>query len=456
MFRTQLNRREFIRVGTGVTALGAASRVVQLQPYASASAQPLPAPGDGLRFASIGTGVRGCEDLTTAISCGAEMVAACDLYDARLTAAQEHAGKTLATTKRYRDILDRQDINFVIVATPDHWHSRIVEDACAAGKDVYCEKPMTHHVEEGFEIIDAVRKHNRIIQIGSQRRSSVLYQKAREIYQSGSLGLVTAVEAWIDRNDASGAWEYPVPPGANENTIDWKTFLGDAPKRPFDAARFFRWRAFRDYGEGLPGDLFVHLLTGIYTITGIEGPPRRALSTGGLFRWKYSGRDAPDVLETFYEFPAFRVMVRCNQCNDSGSDLVRVFGTQATLEVAERGVTFSPQDTTPQPETYSTESWPAKLREEYLKQWYQEHPGPAPGAFKLKPDSVTYRAPDDTDQPDLEHMTNFLNAVRSRQPANEDAEFGNWTAIACHMANYSYFNKTVAVWDDASKRLKGA
>jgi predicted dehydrogenase len=454
MSKRKLNRREFMRVGTGATALASAGRVIPLE-AGSAAEPPQAPPSDRLRFASIGTGVRGCEDLTTAIECGAEMIAACDLYDARLIAAQEHAGKRLATTKRYRDILDRQDIDFVIVATPDHWHSRIVEDACAAGKDVYCEKPMTHHVEEGFQIIDAVRKHNRIIQIGSQRRSSIVYHKAREIYQSGDLGLVTAIEAWIDRNDASGAWEYPIPPEANEQTIDWETLLGDAPKRPFDAARFFRWRAFSDYGEGLPGDLFVHLLTGIYTITGLEGPPRRALSTGGLFRWKYSGRDEPDLLETFYEFPAFRVMVRCNQCNDSGGDIVRVLGTEGTLEVGERAVTFAPQDTTPQPESYSTESWPAKLREQYLRQWHREHPTPSPDTFKMNRDSITYHVPHGADPQDREHMDSFLSAVRSRRPADEDAQFGNWTAIACHMANYSYFNKTVAVWDDASKSIKG-
>jgi predicted dehydrogenase len=453
MSEGQLNRRGFMRLGAGAAALGAANRVIPLEP---APARPLVPPGNGLRFASIGTGVRGCEDLTTAISCGAEIIAACDLYDGRLIAAQEHAGKKLPTTKRYKDILDRQDIDFVIVATPDHWHARIVEDACAAGKDVYCEKPMTHRVKEGFKIIDAVRNHSRIIQIGSQRRSSIVYHKARDIYQSGALGIVTAIEAWTDRNGASGAWDYPIPPGADPRTIDWGTFLGGAPKRPFDAARFFRWRAFSDYGEGLPGDLFVHLLTGIYTITGLEGPPQRALSTGGLFRWKYSGRDAPDLLETFYEFPAFRVMIRCNQNNDSAGEIVRVFGSEGTLEVNERGVTFTPQDTTPRPETYSTEGWPAKLREEYLEQWHQQHPTLAPGKAKPKAEVVTYRPPPHSDNQDREHMTNFLNAVRSRQPADEDAEFGNWTAIACHMANYSYFNQSVAVWDAASKTIKGS
>lgn len=454
MLKNRLNRREFMRRGAGVTALGAASRAIALDPRVDDSGAL--AAGKGLRFASIGTGVRGCNDLVTAIACGAEMVAVCDLYDERFIAAEEQAGKKLPATKRYQEILERPDVDFIIVTTPDHWHARIVEDACAAGKDVYCEKPMTHRVEEGFRIIDAARKHNRIIQIGSQETSSIIHQKAREIYQSGALGTVTSIEAWMDRNGASGAWKYPIPPGASERNIDWETFLGDAPRCPFDAARFFRWRAFRDYGEGLPGDLFVHLLTGIYAITGLKAPPLRAFSTGGLFRWKYSGRDQPDLIETFYEYPDFRLMMRCNQSNDSAGQMVRIFGTRATLEIGgdDTHVSLIPQDNTPRPETYSTEGWPAKLRQEYLAEWHQRHPAPAPGDFAVVSDSVTYRAPHEFDE-DRAHMTNFLNAVHTRQPANEDAEFGNWTSIACIMANYSYFNKTVAVWDETSKRIKG-
>ncbi|MGH9435058.1 MAG: Gfo/Idh/MocA family protein, partial [Terriglobia bacterium] len=440
-------------LGVGAAALGAADRVIRLDPVSAAPARGAVPPSDRLRFASIGTGVRGCEDLSTAISCGADMVATCDLYDGRLIAAQEHAGKKLATTKRYHEILDRQDVDFVIVTTPDHWHAKIVEDACAAGKDVYCEKPMTHRAEEGFRVIDAVRRHNRIIQIGSQETSSIVYQKAREIYQSGALGLVTTIEAWMDRNGPSGAWDYPIPPGASEQNIDWNTFLGDAPKRPFNAGRFFRWRAFRDYGEGLPGDLFVHLLTGIYTVASLTAPPLRALSTGGLYRWKYDGRDEPDLIETLYEFPNFRVIMRCNQNNDSAGTMTRVFGDKGTLEIG-REVTFTPQDTSPHPEYYSIGGWPRKLAKEYLEQWRQEHPATAPGDFKIASEAVSFRAPEGYSE-DRDHMTNFLNAVRSREPSNEGAELGNWTAIACHMANYSYFNQTAAVWDEASKTIKG-
>jgi predicted dehydrogenase len=449
----RFNRREFIRLGAGATALGAVGKVTTLAPSRTWAAPGAVPPSDTVRFASIGTGVRGCEDLKTALSVpGTEMVATCDLYDGRLIAAQEAAGKQLATTKDYRAILDRKDVDAVIVATPDHWHSKIVEDACAAGKDVYCEKPMSHEVDQGFAMAAAAEEHHRIVQVGSQRRSGIVFAKAREIYQSGALGQVTAIEAWIDRNDASGAWVYPIPPDANEKTIDWDRFLGDAPKRPFEAARFFRWRCFRDYGEGLPGDLFVHLLTGILTITGINAAPERALSTGGLFRWK-DGRDQPDLIWTFYEYPGVRVAVRCNLNNESPSDVTRLFGTKGTLEVKGETVTFAPQDTTPRPEAYSIFGWPEKLRKEYLREWHAQHPEPAPGKYSLAEEAQSFQAPPGYED-QIDHMNNFFESVRTRRPSVEDAVFGNHTAIACHMANHSYFNQTVAVWDEARRKIK--
>jgi len=450
----RLNRREFMQFGAGAAALSAGRQVNWLAPGRAGAAPRAVAPSDTVRFASIGTGVRGCEDLQTALAVpGTEMVATCDLYDGRLIAAQENAHQQLATTKDYRAILDRKDVDAVIVATPDHWHSKIVEDACAAGKDVYCEKPMTHKVPEGFAIIDAAGKHQRIVQVGSQRRSGIVFSKAREIYRSGVLGQVTLVEAFIDRNDASGAWVYPIPPDASEKTIDWDRFLGDAPPRPFDAARFFRWRCFRDYGEGLPGDLFVHLITGIFTITGINAPPERALSTGGIFRWK-DGRDQPDLIWTFYEYPDVRVAVRCNLNNESPSDVTRIFGTKGTLEVKGETVTFVPQDTRPRPEGYSIYGWPEKLRNQYLQEWHAQHPGPTPGGYAVIDGAVSFEAPPGYED-QLDHMHNFFESVRTRHPSVEDPVFGNHTAIACHMANYSYFNKTVAVWDAASRSIKG-
>src|ERR1700720_2818429 len=301
----RLTRRDFMRIGAGSAAAGAAAKMTLLQPAAVWGAGRTVAPSDRVRFASIGTGTRGCELLAASLDVpGIECVAVCDLYDGRHEAAQETLQKQVPATRNYKEILDRKDVDAVIVAVADHQHRRIVVDACAAGKDVYCEKPMSHTVEEGFAMVEAVRKGNRIMQGGSQRVSSIVYQKARELYAAGALGDVFFIEGSSDRNSASGAWVYPIPPDASEQTIDWNGFLGDAPKRPFDAPRFFRWRCFSDYGEGLAGDLFVHLLSGIHFISGTNETATRAQSSGGLFRWK-DGRDFPDLIETLYDYPKF-------------------------------------------------------------------------------------------------------------------------------------------------------
>jgi predicted dehydrogenase len=450
MTKQRLSRREFMRTTVGATV---ATRAVLLEPKPLAASPRPVAPSDRLRFASVGVGIRGGELLRTALTCrGTEIVAVSDVYDPRFTAAQEHAQKQLDTTKDYRAILDRKDIDVVIVATPDHWHAKIVQDACAAGKDVYCEKPMSHTVEEGFAMVEAARRHNRIVQVGSQYRSSIVFAKAKEIYDSGILGQVTAIEAIVDRNTPEGAGIWPVAPGASERTIDWNTFLGDARKCPFDPMRFFRWRAFWDYGEGLAGDLYVHLITGYHYVASLTAPPSRATTVGGLFRWK-EHREVPDILWTLYEYPDLRVGVRSNMNNESPLSIA-FYGTQGTLEIKDDVVAVFPQNILASPENYPLQSWPSAMRNEYLKHWHEAHPSPAPGSFRTGESARKFIAPSGYDD-SLDHMSNFLECVRSRRPPVEDAEFGNVAAIACHMANYAYLNKTIATWDTEARRIKG-
>ena len=224
--RSALTRRDFIRFGSEIATASAAMNLTVLDPHLlSAFARPA-APSDTVRFASIGTGVRGCELLQASLRVpGVECVGVCDLYESRHEAAREAVKKDVPASRDYRTILDRKDVDAVIVATSDHQHRKVVVDACLAGKDVYCEKPMSHTVEDGFAMIAATQKANRILQIGSQGVSSILYGKAREIYSSGKLGDVFMIEAYSDRNSASGAWVYPIPPDASEQTIDWNAFL---------------------------------------------------------------------------------------------------------------------------------------------------------------------------------------------------------------------------------------
>src|SRR5947208_6312130 len=189
MGHSSLTRRRFIRLGTGLVAASTATKVTMLQPnLLSAASREVP-PSDTVRFASIGTGVRGCELLQASLRVpGIECVGVCDLYDSRHEAAKEAVKKDVPAPRDYRTILDRKDVDAIIVATSDHQHRKVVVDACLAGKDVYCEKPMSHTVEDGFAMVDATQKAKRILQIGSQGVSSILYVKAREIYSSGKLG----------------------------------------------------------------------------------------------------------------------------------------------------------------------------------------------------------------------------------------------------------------------------
>jgi predicted dehydrogenase len=451
MANNPLSRRKFIQLGTGVVAASAVAQNI-LQPHLLSATPRRVAPSDTIRFASIGTGIRGCEHLEASLSVpGIQCVGVCDLYDSRHTAAQEAVkNPSVAATRDYRSILDRKDVDTVLIATMDHQHRHIFEDACAAGKDIYCEKPMSHLVEDGFAMVEAAQKHGRMVAVGSQRVSSILYAKAKEIYDSGKLGDVFSINAYWDRNSPSGAWVYPIPPDASEKTIDWNTFLNGAPKRPFDPIRFFRWRCFTDYGEGLGGDLFVHLLSGIHFIAGIKQPAQRAQSSGGLYHFK-DGREFPDLIETLYDYPNCRVTLRCN-LNNAGGEFIGFYGTKGTMIIKDSTLSYKPEDTRPEPESYSIYGWPKALRDQYLEKWHEEHPEPKALNWKVDEEVETYTVPpgySDT----VDHQANFYNAVRTRKPVVENEVFGNNTSIGCHLANFSYFNKTVAVWDPSSKKI---
>jgi predicted dehydrogenase len=318
--------------------------------------------------------------------------------------------------------LDRKDVDAVLVATSDHLHRRVTLDALAAGKDVYCEKPMSHNVADGFAMVQAVQQGKRIFQAGSQRVSSVLYAKAREIYLSGRLGEVHSIDAKWNRNSPGGAWTYPVPADATPQNVDWANFIQDAPPHPFDPVRFFRWRLFADYGSGLGG---------------------------GLYHYK-DGRDFPDQLETIYDYPGLQIHLHCNQNNADGGEGIGFYGSRGTMVLTGQTMTFTPEDVRPHFEGYGWGGMTEAQRKQGMEDWRKAHPDPAPA-----PDTAeTYTLPrgyNDT----ADHLTNFFSAVKSRQHVVEDEVFGNNAAIGCHLANYSYFHRTIANWDAATRTIKG-
>jgi predicted dehydrogenase len=453
-----MTRRDFVRMGAGAvaasaTAADAAAQATVLKPAA------LAAESDGarpVRFAIIGTGIRGCDLLKAArvVPTGV-CVGAADLYSTRLEVAKEAWGAEIPTTREYRTYLDSKDVDAVLIATSDHLHRRVTLDAVAAGKDVYCEKPMSHSVADGQAMIAAVQSGKRIFQAGSQRVSSILYAKAREIYASGRLGEVHSIDAQWNRNTPGGAWVYPIPSDASPQTVDWDHFIQDAPAHAFDPVRFFRWRLFADYSSGLGGDLFVHMLSGILAITGMNTPPLRAFSSGGLYHYK-DGREFPDFLETIYDYASpsgtMQVHVHCNQNNNDGDQRISFFGSNGTLVVTGNSVTFTPQNVAPRFESYGWNGMTEAQRKQGMDEWKAAHPAPHPAVIADKVESFTVPLGyNDT----ADHIANFYRAIGTRQNVVEDEVFGHHAAIGCHMANYSYFHRTVAVWDEESGTIKG-
>ena len=400
----------------------------------------------------------GSGDVRSSLKNGSKLVAVADVYQGRLTRAKEVWGGDVFVTRDYREVLARPDIDAVIVATPDHWHRQISIDAMNAGKDVYCEKPMVQHVDDGKPVIDAAQKTGRIIQIGSQRVSSIVYKKAQQLFRSGAIGELNMVEAWWDRNSAIGAWQYSIPPDATEQNIDWDRFLGRAPKVPFQPIRLFRWRNYQDYGTGVCGDLFVHLFSGMHFVTGAIGPTR-VYAAGGLRFWK-DGRDVPDVMLGLYDYPkteahpAFNLALRVNFVNGGSENSgFRFVGSEGILTIGE-GVTVSRQPRETEP-GYTIDTFPKATREAFLKQYHERYPQVRATADSIRPSGKDEFLPPDDYSDHVDHHRNFLEAVRSRKPVVEDAVFGFRAAGPALLSNVSYFEQRICEWDPSTMTLKG-
>jgi len=451
IMKKDLSRREFLQRSAGVTGALVAARTIILDPEKI----PLPtapvAPSDRIRFGIIGVGMQGSGLLTSAIQLpGVECVAAADLYDGRHTLAKEIAGSKIYTTRKYQELLDNKEIDCLIVAVPDHWHKQVVVDAVNAGKDIYCEKPMSHSPADGIVMVAAAKKTGRVVQIGSQRVSSVLCAKAKELLASGIIGDLNLVEGSLGRNDACGAWEYPPPPDCTPQTLDWETWQGTVPKRPFDAKIFARWRCWKEYGTGVAGDLLVHLVSGMNYMLGWNEPPRRVMSMGGILRWP-DGRNMPDVHATLFEYSSKNIpaYLRLNLGCES-PEVYRFQGSKGYLEVTETTITYSPQSGQEESPCYYMSSYPRAMQAEYLKEFHAKH-DPAPGKEPLA-EAFTYKGVSwDEVKP---HLWKFFQGAKNHQQVTEDAVFGHNAALACHMANESYFRHAAVTWDAASGQIK--
>lgn len=458
--RGDSSRRDFLKLAAGVAAAATTVQTLSAQdkPQGCKGGDGKAAGGKRVGLALIGAGGQGTRDTKGALKVpGVELVAVADVYDGRLARAKEVFCDGLVTTRDYREVLARPDVDAVIIGTPDHWHARIAMDAMQAGKDVYVEKPMVHSADEGLEVIAAWKKTGRILQVGSQRVSSILYAKAKELLASGAIGELNLVEAWWNRNSALGAWQYTIAPDASPATVDWDRFLGSAPKRPFEPIRLFRWRNYDDYGTGVAGDLFVHLFSGLHVITGSLGPTR-IMATGGLRHWK-DGRDAPDILLGLFDYPKtaahpeFTLSLKVNFADGSGGEEgFRFVGPQGIMIVGRDRVTVQRREPDKEP-GYTIDTFPKALQEAYEKEYRKQYPERKREMTGSREE--VFRVPADYNDTD-HHLSNFVEAVRTRTPVVEDPVFGLRAAGPALMCNVSHRERRPVTWDPEAMKPAAA
>jgi predicted dehydrogenase len=424
-----LDRRTFLQTGAAL----AAGQFVKA------------APSDRVTVGHIGTGAR-AQELMEAVMANpnTEIVGVVDAYTGRVERAIDRSKGRAKAYATHQDLLADKSIDAVVVATPDHWHKAIIIEALRAGKDVYCEKPMTYRTSEGVEIIEAARQTGRILQVGSQGMSSKGEQIAREWIRSGRLGKVTMIRAAYNRNTAEGAWIYPIPPDASPKTVNWDMFQGSAPKHPFSLERFFRWRCYSDYSGGIATDLFVHLCTAIHFLMDAK-VPARVMAMGELYRWTES-RDVPDTLNAILEYPeGFTVSLSSTFNNDFSEEAgFQVLGTEGALTIGGSGPAFY-REAVVSDNRWIVESWPKGLEEAYYRdpKVIATEVEPAKNFQKPAPEKVNDDGPD----PTILHFGHFFDSVRTRKPYWEDAVAGHHAAACAHLINLSARERRMTEWD---------
>lgn len=448
------SRRGFIKkLATSTAAVAVGSQVLAASPennnkIISISKRADFSANDQINIALIGAGGMGTGDVMTALMVpGVKIVAVCDLYDGRLRDAKTRWGQDIFTTRSYKEILSRPDVDAVIIATPDHWHQQISIDAMRAGKHVYCEKPMVHSIGEGPAVIQAQKETGKVFQVGSQGVSSLGNEKARELLKDGAIGELNFAEGFWARHSPGGAWSYPIPADASKQTVDWEAFLSNTTKRDFDAKRFFRWRNYRDYGTGMSGDLFVHLFSSLHFITGTFGP-NKIYSSGGLRYWK-DGREVPDVLLGIFDYPeqaeahpAFNLSLRCNFVDGtSGNTILKLIGSEGAMDIGWDSVTLRRNKNFSKDDPFYIESMkkagtPLTDRKRILPQ-----------------EEYTFAVEKGYLGAHYDHFANFFNAIRTNTKVAEDAIFGYRAAAPALLCNDSYNNDTAILWNPEKMQL---
>lgn len=408
---------------------------------------------DQIQIALIGSGGMGVADATTALTVpGIKLLAVCDLYDGRLSEAKKRWGKDIAVTRDFNEILERKDIDAVIIATPDHWHKDISVAAMNKGKHVYCEKPMVHEITEGAAVVAAQNKNKVVYQVGSQGMSSLGNEKAKELLKDGAIGQLNYAEGFWARMSPTGAWQYPIPADASPQTVGWDRFIANTNKRPFDATRFFRWRNYRDYGTGVSGDLFVHLFSSLHFVTGSMGPDK-IMATGGLRYWK-DGREVPDVMLGMFDYPEtsihppFNLSLRVNFVDGTGgTNYLRMVGSEGSMTVEWDKVTLYKNQSAVDANDplLQTKNKPADAKEYVYDR-----------KTMLPPEKLEYIAEEGYKGAHFDHFYNWATAIRENKDVAENSLFGFRAAAPALLCNDSYFHNRIMQWDPEKLQVKNS
>ncbi len=395
-----------------------------------------------------------------------DLAGVCDVFDVRAQRGLDAAGNRIGPTAesssgqakrflRYTDMLESDEVDAVLIATPDHWHAQMCIDAAAAGKHVYVEKAMTREEEETHRMYDAVKNSDIVFQLGHQQRQTESHIKAREVVEAGILGPITLVETTTNRNDPWGAWVWDIHEEGNENTIDWAQFEGPAPNKvPFDLDRFFRWRKYFDYGTGLSGDLFSHEYDAINQILDL-GIPKTAMASGGIYHFK-DGRDVPDTWQAVLEYPDRDLTLVYSATLANGKWRGRVFmGHDATMEV-DNGLTITAEG--------QSTRYGEKIGEGVIdtsRPMFTFQPGftgldaltsATAEYFARRGLLYTYRGGKLVNAYHL-HIAEWLDVIRNGGDTSCNIERGFEEAISCHMATKSYREKRQVAWDPVARRI---
>ncbi|MDA1312669.1 MAG: Gfo/Idh/MocA family oxidoreductase [Acidobacteria bacterium] len=428
-----VNRREFVTTAVGVSsAAGMASSAAAARPAAGR----VLGSNDRINVGFIGVGGRGSSLLRLVLRMAEEredikVTAVCDVYEKRKRLAQERSGAEFSTLD-YREVLARPDVDAVVVATPDHWHGQIALDALDRGKDVYLEKPMCHTIDEARKVAEKVKQTKGVLQVGSQTTSARQWWKARKAIADGMIGPLLTSQGSYHRNSVRGEWNYDMDPdagpaGTGENYIDWKTWLGPAPKRDWDPQRFFRFRKYWDYSGGIATDLFYHVVAPLNICWDEPQFPYRVAATGGIYAFK--DREVPDTFNLLADFAKGHSLVLSSSMANSTHIPGLLRGQHGTITMVDHGQFEGRTD-------HITVAAERAYLEEFVSKWgYQSV------------DIPVEQTPQDA------HMSNFFECMRTRQKPVLDADTAYRAQVTISMSVESYRQGKVLYFDPIREQV---